>query len=90
MHRHVKASAGIVKTHRLPLLIPTSTLSPGTSDCLTESRLTIGPRAIKDITEHFPNARGAKSDPQLVWTFGDTEVEVKSLESSIDTRGRNV
>ncbi|KAG2145992.1 Rad9-domain-containing protein [Suillus bovinus] len=79
---------GIVKTHRLPLLIPTSLLLPGTSDPSTESRLTIGPRAIKDITEHFPNARGAKSDPQLIWTFGDTEVEVKSLESSIDTRGK--
>lgn len=79
---------GIVKTHRLPLLIPTSLLLPGTSDPSTESHLTIGPRAIKDITEHFPNARGAKSDPQLVWTFGDTDVEVKSLESSIDTRGK--
>jgi len=79
---------GIVKTHRLPLLVPTSLLSPGTSDPLAESHLTIGPRAIRDITEHFPNARGAKSDPQLVWTFGDTEVEVKSLESSIDTRGK--
>ncbi|KAG2078976.1 hypothetical protein BDR04DRAFT_1086026 [Suillus decipiens] len=79
---------GIVKTHRLPLLIPTSSLTPGSSDPLTESHLTIGPRAIKDITEHFPNARGAKSDPQLVWTFGETEVEVKSLESSIDTRGK--
>jgi cell cycle checkpoint control protein RAD9A len=80
-------SIGIVKTHRLPLLIPTSLLSPGVPDSENESRLTIGPRAIKDITEHFPNARGAKSDPQLVWTFGDTDVEVKSLESSIDTRG---
>ncbi|KAJ8587447.1 hypothetical protein M405DRAFT_863720 [Rhizopogon salebrosus TDB-379] len=79
---------GIVKTHRLPLLIPTSLLSPGVPDSENESRLTIGPRAIKDITEHFPNARGAKSDPQLVWTFGDTDVEVKSLESSIDTRGK--
>ncbi|OAX43299.1 hypothetical protein K503DRAFT_789596 [Rhizopogon vinicolor AM-OR11-026] len=79
---------GIIKTHRLPLLIPTSLLSPGVPDSEDESRFTIGPRAIKDITEHFPNARGAKSDPQLVWTFGDTEVEVKSLESSIDTRGK--
>ncbi|KAG1742819.1 Rad9-domain-containing protein [Suillus lakei] len=79
---------GIVKTHRLPLLIPTSSLSPGVQDSLNVSRLTIGPRAIKDITEHFPTARGAKSDPQLVWTFGDTEVEVKTLESSIDTRGK--
>ncbi|KAG1876073.1 Rad9/Ddc1 [Suillus tomentosus] len=79
---------GIVKTHRLQLLVPTSLLSPGTSDPSTESHLTIGPRAIKDITEHFPNARGAKGNPQLVWTFGDTDVEVKSLESSIDTRGK--
>lgn len=87
MHSSIGLLIGIVKTHRLPLLIPTSLLSPGVPDSENESRLTIGPRAIKDITEHFPNARGAKSDPQLVWTFGDTEVEVKSLESSIDTRG---
>ncbi|KAG2150578.1 Rad9-domain-containing protein [Suillus clintonianus] len=79
---------GIVKTHRLTLLIPTSSLSPGIQDPFSVSRLTIGPRAIKDITEHFPNARGAKSDPRLIWTFGDTEVEVKTLESSIDTRGK--
>ncbi|KAE9411190.1 hypothetical protein BT96DRAFT_1027853 [Gymnopus androsaceus JB14] len=26
--------------------------------------------------------------PQLIWTFGETEVEVKSLESSIDTRSK--
>ncbi|KIJ61309.1 hypothetical protein HYDPIDRAFT_42715 [Hydnomerulius pinastri MD-312] len=79
---------GIIKTHRLPLLIPTSLLCPGVPDSSNESRLTIGPRAIKDITEHFPNGRGMKSDPQLVWTFGDTDVDVKSLESSIDTKGR--
>ncbi|KAF8444547.1 Rad9-domain-containing protein [Boletus edulis BED1] len=79
---------GIVKTHRLPLLIPTSLLSPGVPESDNESRLTIGPRAIKDITEHFPSGRGVKNDPQLVWTFGDTDVDVKSLESSIDTKGR--
>lgn len=79
---------GIVKTHRLPLLIPTSLLSPGVPESENESRLTIGPRAIKDITEHFPSGRGMKNDPQLVWTFGDTDVEVKSLESSIDTKGQ--
>jgi len=79
--------SGIVKTHRLPLLIPTSLLSPGVPESENESRLTIGPRAIKDITEHFPSGRGVKNDPQLVWTFGDTDVDVKSLESSIDTKG---
>lgn len=80
---------GIVKTHRLPLLIPTSLLSPGVPESDNESRLTIGPRAIKDITEHFPSGRGVKNDPQLVWTFGDTDVDVKSLESSIDTKGQH-
>ncbi|KAG9316562.1 Rad9-domain-containing protein [Chiua virens] len=79
---------GIVKTHRLPLLTPTSLLSPGVPESDNESRLTIGPKAIKDITEHFPSGRGLKNDPQLVWTFGDTDVDVKSLESSIDTKGR--
>lgn len=79
---------GIVKTHRLPLLIPSSLLSPGVPDSENESRLMIGPRAIRDITEHFPNGRGTKSDPQVVWTFGTTEVDVKSLESSLDPRGR--
>ncbi|KAF9227406.1 hypothetical protein BS17DRAFT_727635 [Gyrodon lividus] len=78
----------IVKTHRLPLLIPTSLLSPGVPESKNESRLKIGPRAIKDITEHFSSGRGMRNDPQLVWTFGDTDVDVKSLESSIDARGR--
>ncbi|KIL00681.1 hypothetical protein PAXRUDRAFT_821369 [Paxillus rubicundulus Ve08.2h10] len=78
---------GIVKTHRLPLLIPSSLLSPGVPESENESRLTIGPRAIKDITEHFSSGRGMKNDPQLVWTFGETDVVVKSLESSIDAKG---
>lgn len=79
--------SGIVKTHRLPLLIPNSLLSPGVPDSQNESHLTIGPRAIRDITEHFPSGRTMKSDPQLVWTFGETDVDVKSLESSLDTKG---
>ena len=64
-------------------------MAPGVPDVPYESRLTIGPRAIKDMIEHFPAARGAKSDPQLIWTFGDSEVEVKSLESSMDNKGDN-
>ena len=73
--------------HRLPLLIPNSLLSPGVPDSQNESHLTIGPRAIRDITEHFASGRTMKNDPQVVWTFGETDVEVKSLESSLDTKG---
>lgn len=60
---------------------------PGIPDSINESHLSIGPRALKDIIEHFPLFKGAKSDPQLVWSFGDSEVDLKSLESSIDSRG---
>lgn len=64
-------------------------MAPGIPDALNESNLTIGPKALKDMIEHFPLARGAKSDPQLIWSFGESEVELRSLESSVDTRGVN-
>ncbi|KAF8070693.1 Rad9-domain-containing protein [Lyophyllum atratum] len=79
---------GVVKTHRLILLTPTSLMAPGVPEALTESNLTIGPKALKDMIEHFPLARGAKSDPQLIWSFGEYDVELRSLESSIDTKGK--
>ncbi|CAA7261786.1 unnamed protein product [Cyclocybe aegerita] len=79
---------GVVKTHRLLLLTPTSLMAPGVPDAANESRLTIGPKALKDLIDHFPVSKGAKSDPQLVWTFEDAEVGLKSVESSIDARGR--
>jgi len=82
-------SQGVVKTHRLPLLTPTSLMTPGVPNVSYESRLTVGPRVIKDMIEHFPSARGAKSDPQLIWTFEESEVEVKSLESLIDSKGKS-
>ncbi|KAJ7287580.1 hypothetical protein C8J57DRAFT_591326 [Mycena rebaudengoi] len=41
------------------------------------------------MLEHFPVSKGSKSDPQLVWNFGETDVEVRSLESSLDAKGRN-
>jgi hypothetical protein len=85
-----RSFTGIVKTHRLLLLTPTSLMTPGVPDFPHESRLTIGPRAIKDIVEQFPPARGSRSDPQLIWHFDDLEVEVKSLESSIDAKGETV
>ncbi|KAG6902745.1 hypothetical protein C0995_011893 [Termitomyces sp. Mi166 len=63
-------------------------MAPGILDAINESNLTIGPKTLKDMIEHFPLARGVKSDPQLIWSFGDAEVELRSLESSIDTKGR--
>ncbi|KAG6844054.1 hypothetical protein H0H87_010135 [Tephrocybe sp. NHM501043] len=63
-------------------------MAPGIPDALNESHLTIGPKALKDMIEHFPLARGVKSDPQLIWSFGEVEVELRSLESSIDVKGK--
>ncbi|KAF8972991.1 Rad9-domain-containing protein [Flammula alnicola] len=79
---------GVIKTHRLLLLTQVSLMAPGVPDATNESRLTIGPKALKDLLDHFPVAKGARSDPQLVWTFEDGEVGLKSMESSIDSRGR--
>ncbi|KAG6885925.1 hypothetical protein C0993_007943, partial [Termitomyces sp. T159_Od127] len=80
---------GVIKTHRLILLAPASLMAPGIPDAINESNLTIGPKALKDMIEHFPLARGVASDPQLIWSFGDVEVELRSLESSNDTKGRS-
>lgn len=79
---------GVVKTHRLLLLTPTSLMAPGVPNNSNESRLTIGPKALKDMIEHFPVSKGVKADPQLVWSFGNDDVALKSLESSIDSRGK--
>ncbi|KAJ7680277.1 Rad9-domain-containing protein [Mycena polygramma] len=79
---------GVVKTHRLLILTLTSFLAPGVPDANNESHLTVGPRAIRDMIEHFPVPKGTRSDPQLIWNFGESEVEVKSFESSLDSKGR--
>jgi len=42
---------------------------------------------LKDIIEHFPSVRGNKGDPQLVWGFANSEVIIRSMETSLDTRG---
>jgi cell cycle checkpoint control protein RAD9A len=62
-------------------------MAPGSPDATNESNLTIGPKAIKDLIDHFPLAKGTKSDPQLIWSFGESEVELRSLESSFDPKG---
>lgn len=49
--------------------------------------MTIGPRALKDILDHFPHAKGAKSDPELVWLFGIDDVKIKSIQIGGEAKG---
>ncbi|PFH46182.1 hypothetical protein AMATHDRAFT_183784, partial [Amanita thiersii Skay4041] len=79
---------GVIKTHRLLLMTPGPTLVPHTTDQSIESQLVIGPRALKEMIEHFPAAKGIKSDPQLTWTFAETEVGLRSLDTNLDARGK--
>ena len=53
---------------------------------LNESHVVIGPKAMRDMIDHFPSTRG-KADPQLIWVFDDSEVQVRSLENSVDGKG---
>ncbi|KAJ3999627.1 Rad9-domain-containing protein [Lentinula boryana] len=78
----------VIKTHKLLLFGSTTLMAPGMPDSSYETLLRIGPRAIRDMIEQFSLPKGAKSDPQLVWTFGENDVKVRSLESSIDTRDK--
>lgn len=61
-------------------------LAPSVLERSDESRIIIGSRMLKEMIEHFPPAKG-KSDPRLVWSFGATEVGVKSLDAGIDSKG---
>lgn len=78
---------GVIKTHKLVLLTPTNVLSPRLPSLSSESRITIGPRALKDILEHFPHTKGVQNDPQLLWLFGMNSVKVKTYQSNVDTKG---
>ena len=73
--------AGVVKTHRL-LLTQTDLIAPHITPSSIESQVTIGPRTLKDMLEHFPHSKSSKSDPQLVWRFAANDVKVKSMELS--------
>jgi cell cycle checkpoint control protein RAD9A len=79
--------SGVIKTHRLPLQNIPSVHTYDDSTRPAESNLSIGPKALKDIIEHFPSVKGNKGDPQLVWSFGESEVQIKSLGTSFDTKG---
>ncbi|KAI9064018.1 hypothetical protein FKP32DRAFT_1591428 [Trametes sanguinea] len=79
---------GVVKTHRLPLNAAHNLMSPTFPDAALESHVTIGPKALRSMIEHFPFGRSAKSDPQLIWNFRDAEVQLRSLETAVDAKGR--
>jgi cell cycle checkpoint control protein RAD9A len=57
-------------------------MAPNDPDPTGESNLTIGAKTMKEMMEHF-QSKGTKSDPQLVWTFKEGEVELKTLEAAI-------
>ena len=69
------------------MLTPTAFMAPGVPAASGESNLMIGPKALKDMIEHFPLAKGPKSDPQLMWSFGQSDIELRSLVSSHDSQG---
>ncbi|KAI8996525.1 Rad9-domain-containing protein [Trametes punicea] len=79
---------GVVKTHRLPLNAANNLMSPTMPDAALESHVTIGPKAVRNMLEHFPFGKGSKTDPQLIWNFRDSEVQLRSLESAVDAKGR--
>ncbi|KAH9072274.1 Rad9/Ddc1 [Lactarius deliciosus] len=81
-----RLSPGIVKTHRLLLQTQSSQLHLHVPEALNESHVVIGPKAIREMIDHFSSTRG-KADPQLTWVFDDTEVHVRSLENSLDSKG---
>ena len=60
---------------------------PGVPDTDNESHLSIAAKTVKDMIDHFPAAKGPKSDPQLIWNFGPDEVQLRSWETSLDLKG---
>ena len=62
-------------------------MAPRVPDTPYQSHVSIGAKALKEMIEHFPAARGPKSDPQLIWHFEDLDVRVKSFEATMDSKG---
>ncbi|KAI0091660.1 Rad9-domain-containing protein [Irpex rosettiformis] len=80
---------GVVKTHRL-LLHSTELVTPSLIDSSDESRLTVAPKAIKDLIEHFPFPKGPKYDPKLIWRFEEQEIFLKGQEASNELEGKSL
>lgn len=75
-----------MKTHRL-LLHSTTLVFPSGDQWPNESRLTISPKALKDLIEHFPFPKGPKHDPKLIWKFEEEDVFLRGQETSTETEG---
>lgn len=85
----------MIKTHKLLLHNPSSLLAPGVPTSSQPAHLAIPARTLKDVIDHFPvskagiaSGKAGKSDPQMVWNFGDEEVTVSSIDMSGDLRGK--
>ncbi|KAG9008042.1 hypothetical protein FRB94_013807 [Tulasnella sp. JGI-2019a] len=73
---------GVTKTHRLSLNAPPAFLAPHIPASPNQSRVVVGPRAIKDLIDHFAKTKGKGGrggDLQLIWAWGATEVKVRTL-----------
>ncbi|KAG8701622.1 hypothetical protein FRC08_003991 [Ceratobasidium sp. 394] len=75
---------GVIKTHKLYLNQPPVILAP-TLPRQRASRVTIGPRAVRDLLDHF----GRRADSQLQWMFSAGDVRVRSLERDADSQGKH-
>jgi hypothetical protein len=73
---------GVIKTHKLYLNQPPVILAP-TLPQQRASRVTVGPRAVRDLLDHF----GRRADSQLQWMFSAEDVRVRSLERDADSQG---
>ncbi|KAB5595456.1 Rad9 protein [Ceratobasidium theobromae] len=60
---------GVIKTHKLYLNQPPVILAP-TLPQQRASRVTVGPRAMRDLLDHF----GRRADAQLQWLFNEDEI----------------
>lgn len=76
-----KRSPGVTKTHKLLLQTPTSLLTPSMPSAdIPESHLVISAHALKDLLEPFAGSGG---DPQLIWTFGEEEILIRSWDGGV-------
>ncbi|KAI0704254.1 Rad9-domain-containing protein [Cytidiella melzeri] len=80
---------GVVKTHRL-LLHSTELSSPSMIDSPDESRLTIAPKALRDLIDHFPFSKGPKYDPKLIWKFEEEDVFLRGQEMSVESEAKGL
>lgn len=74
---------GVKKTHRLSLSAPPALLAPQLPDSPDQSKVIVGPKAIKDLVDHFSAAKGKSGkagELQLIWEWGGDDVRVRSAK----------